>query len=158
MEMWIEETFPNLANSGYRITSEPAMEYNCIAWVVGSKSEWWSHLPGYRWPTRRGPDVESLVQLLLSLDFELCDDRNHEPGYEKVVVFAKNGRWTHAARQLADGRWTSKLGMFEDIEHTTADSLTGDFYGDIYCTVRRPRGELLPTCKRKAVREPRVQK
>ena len=135
--MWIDETFPKLIESGYEITSEPAEQYNCIAWAVGSNTEWWSHLPGYRWPTQRGPEVESLVQLLVSMDFELCDNLTHEQGYEKVAIFAKDGRWTHAARQLENGHWTSKLGMGEDIEHVMVESLAGDFYGDIYCTVRR---------------------
>ena len=146
--MWIEETFPKLRESGYEITSEPDGQYNCIAWAVGLDTEWWSHLPGYRWPTKRGPEVQCLIQLFASLSFELCDNRKHEEGYEKVAIFAKDGRWTHAARQLKSGHWTSKLGDFEDIEHVSLESLAGDSYGEIYCTMRRlnsDRYELGPT-------------
>lgn len=34
-----------------------------------------------------------------------------------------------AARQLADGGWTSKLGQSVRIEHATLDALTGEAYG-----------------------------
>jgi hypothetical protein len=34
----------------------------------------------------------------------------------------------HAARQWPDGRWTSKLGAMEDIEHALQD-LVGSEYG-----------------------------
>jgi hypothetical protein len=52
---------------------------------------------------------------------------------EKVALHAKHGCPTHIARQLPNGRWTSKLGRWEDIEHDEFD-LTGnglDEYGDI---------------------------
>ena len=138
--MWIDISFPNLGGAGYAITSEPNGYYNCIAWAAGVDYEWWSHLPGYRWPATRGPEVQRLVELFVGLNFEVCNDRNYEEGYEKVAVFAKNGRWTHAARQLENGHWSSKLGRKEDIEHVTVESLAGASYGDIYCTLRRPKG------------------
>ena len=135
--MWIDETFPKLAESGYRITSDPAEQYNCIAWAVGVDNEWWSHLPGYRWPTRRGSEVGSLVELFVNMGFEVCENQKYEDGYEKIAVFGKEGRWTHAARQLDNGHWTSKLGMNEDIEHVALEGLIGVLYGDIYCALRR---------------------
>lgn len=137
--MWIDETFPNLAASGYEVTSEPTEEYNCVAWAVGSDTEWWSHVTGYRWPTERTSNVESLVQLFADLGYAICDNANQEDGYEKVAIFAQDGRWSHAARQLENGRWTSKLGMFEDIEHDTVESLAGVFYGILHCTMRRSK-------------------
>ncbi len=44
---------------------------------------------------------------------------------------------THAARQLASGRWTSKLGKAEDIEHDLHD-LEGDLYGIVVLLMKRP--------------------
>ncbi|TAF36353.1 MAG: hypothetical protein EAZ69_10585 [Oscillatoriales cyanobacterium] len=47
-----------------------------------------------------------------------------------------NGIPTHAARQLANGKWTSKLGWLEDIEHEL-DGLTGDRYGVVGQILKR---------------------
>jgi len=41
------------------------------------------------------------------------------------------------ARQLADARWTSKLGGLEDIEHALHD-LVGAEYGTVALILRRP--------------------
>jgi hypothetical protein len=138
--MWIDETFPNIVESGYEVTSEPNEEYNCIAWAAGSDSEWWSHVTGYRWPAERVSEVEALIQVFASMGYEVCDSTEREEGFEKVVVFVQDGRWSHAARQLDNGQWTSKLGIFEDIEHSTVECLAGDFYGDVHCTMRRLLG------------------
>ena len=35
----------------------------------------------------------------------------------------------HAARQLSDGRWTSKLGELVDIEHPDLADVAGGIYG-----------------------------
>ncbi len=42
----------------------------------------------------------------------------------------------HAARQLANGRWTSKLGRAEDIEHQLHD-LEGEVYGTVALLMKR---------------------
>ena len=34
-------------------------------------------------------------------------------------------------RQLPDGRWTSKLGKAEDIEHESPDDVAGRIYGEV---------------------------
>ena len=143
--MWIDNDLPGLAQTGYEIASEPTDEYNCIAWVVGDNTEWWSHLPGYRWSDQRTPDVESLVQLFIEKGFEVCVNDDLESGYEKIAIYAMDGRWSHAARQLPNGRWASKLGIYEDIEHPTTEGLCGDLYGDVHCTMRR---QLTSTNKR----------
>jgi len=59
-----------------------------------------------------------------------CADGAHHPGIEKVALYAdEHEEPTHAARQLADGRWTSKLGDWEDITHETLEALEGPIYG-----------------------------
>lgn len=65
-----------------------------------------------------------------------------EEGYEKVALFARHddeGRIapTHAAKQLADGRWTSKLGALEDIEHMEPEDVNGPLYGTPIRFMRR---------------------
>ena len=45
---------------------------------------------------------------------------------------------THIARQLPNGRWTSKFGNWEDIEHTTLAALDGHFIGAARRFLKRP--------------------
>ena len=61
-----------------------------------------------------------------------------EPGFEKIALFATDQAVPlHAARQLASGRWTSKLGEREDIEHALRD-LEGEIYGTVVLIMKRP--------------------
>jgi hypothetical protein len=49
---------------------------------------------------------------------------------EKIAIYVNQlGVPSHAARQLPNGLWTSKLGSNVDIEHATPDALTGNDYG-----------------------------
>ena len=61
-----------------------------------------------------------------------------EAGHEKVALYADDqGEWTHVARQLPDGWWTSKLGPDEDILHRTPQALAGDLYGQVQAIMKR---------------------
>ena len=135
---WIDRQFP-AAVGRHRQTSEPDVEYNCIAFAAGVIDEWWSHAPGYKWPVTRSPLARSLVAVFKTLGFRPCDDDAAEPEYDRVALYAKAGMWTHAARQLPSGRWASKLGIDEDIEHDTPECLCGPDYGEVHCIMRRPR-------------------
>jgi hypothetical protein len=139
----IELLFPRLRGSGYRVTSESDDVYNCVAWAVGVKDKWW--WPGdpdrTYWPSDvpRERSVAAFRQLFGTLGFEECADDALEPGFEKVALFVNPlGKPTHAARQLSIGRWTSKLGESEDIEHGLRD-LEGDVDGVVVLVMRRPR-------------------
>src|SRR4051812_40036029 len=117
--MDIEDYFPRLRDSGHRVTSPATTDYNCIAWAAGRQDDWW-------WPDPMGtsywpagaPRAETLAAFVLAfglLGYVPCDSDAVEPGTEKVALYARDGAPTHAARQLPDGRWTSKLGTMEDI-------------------------------------------
>lgn len=136
---WIDRQFPN-AIGKYTIKSSPTEDYNCIAWAAGEDSEWWSHLPGYRWPAPRSPLIGSLVAVFSSLGYEQCASSAIESGYEKIALYVKLGMWTHAARQLKSGKWTSKLGPDEDCEHDNPEAFCGDSYA-IHCIMRRRTGK-----------------
>ena len=139
----IENSFPNLAADGYEITSDASKVYNCIAWVLGISTQQWDHNdPEGYWPERlpRNQKAETIVQLFAGFGYAVCDGCEREPGYEKVAIYAVDGRFAHVARQLEDGRWTSKLGDLEDITHPSPDSLAGGYYGDVHCIMRRPSG------------------
>ncbi len=64
---------------------------------------------------------------------------------QKIALYAKivdqMEGVTHAARQLPCGKWTSKLGDWEDIVHPKLDALEGPEYGKVICYLSRPRGQ-----------------
>ena len=85
------------------------------------------------WPNGapRRDDIAAFEEGFGTLGYRPCDDGSLEPGYEKVVLYESSaGKVTHAARQLPNGRWTSKLGSQEDISHD-AYALEGAAYGSV---------------------------
>jgi hypothetical protein len=138
--VWIDNQFPG-AIGLYTKSSDPSGIYNCVAFAASDDTEWWSHFPGYKWPARRSPLIDALVEVFLSLGFQKfgATETMSEPGYDKVALYELNGFWKHAARQLPNGKWTSKLGPDEDIEHDTPECLGGNFYGTIHCIMRKAR-------------------
>jgi hypothetical protein len=68
----------------------------------------------------------------------VCAGADAEPGFDKVAIYTLGGVPTHAARQLPSGRWTSKLGLRQDIEHEL-HNLDGDEYGQAELFMRRVR-------------------
>lgn len=139
----IEGAFPRLGRTNYSLTSPDSVEYNCVAWAAGDTSRfWWPfERPLAYWPpgVDRRVELEAFVEAFKSIGYEECADGNLEAGCEKVALFADaNGVPTHAARQLPGGRWTSKLGQAEDIEHNIY-GLEGGAYGEVTCYVKRTR-------------------
>lgn len=140
--MSLEFAFPGLAGTGYRITSPATRKYNCIAWAVGNDRQWlWpGPIEDCDWPDEidREGSLAAFAALFMLFGFAPCSDHRIEAGFERVALFADtDGRPTHAARQLQNGRWTSKLGMAEDIEHDLR-AIEGDLYGRVVRIFRRP--------------------
>lgn len=138
----IENYFPGLGPEVYQITSPESEAYNCIAWALGQTDLWWEPDPFglYFWPpgVPRRLTLESYVQAFAVLGYTLCDNSDLEPGFEKVAIYVDAmGRPTHATRQLASGKWTSKLGKLEDIEHETLECLGGSAYGSVALFLKR---------------------
>jgi len=139
-----EELFPRLGGSGYDVTSRQEDTYNCIAWAAGATGNarwWWPFGDPHKtyWPegVPRQETLEAFQQLFESLGYAVCDRAELEPGYEKVALFAdEQDLPLHAARQLPGGRWTSKLGVLEDIEHALQD-LVGTEYGSVVRVMKR---------------------
>ena len=136
----LERMFPNLAQSGYRVTSPATRYYNCIAWAADDTEDWWWPAPNAYWPVA-APYEESLdafVQAFRTLGYELCDNGDLEAECEKIALYADtSGKPKHAARQLVSGKWTSKVGRGVDIEHNTLEALSGDLYGDVVLFLKR---------------------
>lgn len=124
--------FPNLTSEGYSEESPPDQGYNCIAWVAGDVSKsWWPNQHGY-WPPNIPYEttITAFTMLFEELGYRVCSEVDLEKGYGKVALYALGGDVTHAARQLINGRWTSKLGGYIDIEHTL-EGLEGPYYGKV---------------------------
>ena len=155
MPEWIdadrEGTFPFLVRDRYEKTSEetPDLRYNCAAYAAGDESRWWQPLqpddeePIWSfWPAGVPHDgtLGSYIKAFELSGFVLCDP-GKEDGFERIALYAhENGLFTHAARQLPSGRWTSKLGDWEDIEHETPQLLEGGrpAYGFVWHYMKRP--------------------
>lgn len=139
----IERAFPGLHGKAWQCTSGATSSYNCLAWAAGDTAHWW--WPGdsaedYYWPAgiERAETLATFVAAYALLGYAPCSSMEPEPGYEKVALFAApDGFPTHASRQLPSGRWTSKLGEGEDIEHDLED-VGGAIYGSVVQLLRRP--------------------
>ena len=140
----LEVVFPKLTSTAYEITSIATQDYNCIAWAAGDSSHWWEPYPDFQyfWPegVLRQYTVRAYVEAFLNLGFEIGQDFKLEKGIEKVAIFANPGATpTHAARQLVDGTWTSKLGQDVDIRHIELDHVSGELYGNPILILQRRR-------------------
>lgn len=144
---WPEWELPGLTVDTCEVTSKKTRIYNCIAWAAGENiRNWWPDPMGIGfWPhgVARKVTLESFIEAYGTKGYRLCYDNRLEEGLEKIALFGKeqNGGIvpTHAALQLPSGKWTSKLGPFEDIEHPTVEAVSGPVYGSVVCYLSRPR-------------------
>jgi hypothetical protein len=131
------EWLPKLASTPHRITSQYDPKYNCIAWAAGDTQGWWEPDEGEDcyWPpdAPRESSLDGYIRAFESIGFTRCDSSDWEPGFEKVAMVANETGPTHASKQLANGNWSGKLGVFEDIEHVLEALIGDDFeeYGRI---------------------------
>lgn len=137
----IESAFSRLRGAGYHVTSPRTDRYNCIAWAAGDTTRWWWPDGRSYWPhgVARAEALSAFRDAFAMLGYDACAGAELEMGFEKVALFAdREGIPTHAARQLPNGRWTSKLGLLEDVEHALGDLEGGD-YGSVVLVMKRPR-------------------
>jgi len=137
----LEEIFPGLKGQAYEIKSPSDHRYNCMAWAAGDTRNWWWPVPADEdtWPAgvARELTVPAFREAFATLGYAECAEDRLEAGYEKVALFALAGTPKHVSRQLPSGRWTSKLGKKQDIEHELHD-LTGMLYGSVALVLKRP--------------------
>lgn len=134
--------FPRLTADNHRVTSPYDPDYNCIAWSANDTERWWQ--PGDYWPVTWPEDdcgIGALERAFLAIGYEPCPDGSLEAGFEKVALYGAPLIYTHASRQLPSGKWTSKLGKAQDIEHDTPHDVGGGLYGEVAGFMKRP----LPT-------------
>ena len=137
-DLFINE-FPNLYGEGFEVVARPSERYNCIAYAAGDVTEWWWPDGINYWPSWATLDtkMESLVEALAGLGYEQCNDSTSEDGYEKVALYEVQGEFQHAAIQMPNGRWRSKMGQGPVIEHRNPESLSGGMYGNPMTYMRK---------------------
>lgn len=144
-----EKKYPLLFLSGYEVKSPetPDFRYNCIAFAADDENLWWwpdQHGEAF-WPKECKREVTrvAFIQAYATIGYQVCDNREVEAGYDKIALYEKNGVPTHAAKQLEDGRWKSKLGEWEDIEHNTIEAVHTfqeiGLYGEVAFYMKRKR-------------------
>lgn len=145
---WPQSELPKLMAATYVPTSPCTRKFNCIAWAAEDiTSNWWPDPLGIgKWPSGvpREETLNAFTQAFATLGYVLCQDSVLEVGFQKIAIYANrepDGSFspTHAARQLPNGNWSSKLGEYEDIEHFMLDALDGPAYGTTVCCMRRQR-------------------
>ncbi len=142
--------FPNLDWNTFSETSKRTTAYNCVAYVAGDESRpWWPHTDGHYWPSEADgvPQEETLASFIAAfgvarLGYVPCDNGDLEAEFEKIAIYVDSAtrKPNYVARQLTNGRWTSKLGAGIDIHHDSLTELSGPLYGDAACFLKRPRG------------------
>jgi hypothetical protein len=144
----LEAGIPGLVGTAYSEKSLATDSYNCIAFAVGDTQNWWWPMRGYGiyWPPGfpLSDAVDVLVDIFEVHGYTTCSDGICEIGYEKVAIYSNQGRFKHVARQLQSGRWVSKLGEEQDIEHEQAQHVECRAYGRISRFLRRRRNDWLP--------------
>lgn len=151
----VKRVFENLKNDDFELTSPFDAKYNCIAHAADDNSKWW-------WSVDKemvGNDVfwfnnipaqasiENFILAFGKLGYQSCDNAEFENGFEKVAIYVSTkdnihspkGSPTHMARQLLDGKWTSKLGEDVDITHANLQCLEGKIYSIVKQILIRPR-------------------
>jgi len=106
----------------YVVTSEFTYEYNCIAHAADDHERWWWPVssPDAYWPEGAPMDVslDAFVKAYGILGYAPCEEDSFDSAYDKVAIYVDDGgKPTHAAKQLDDLYWSSKLGPYHDIKH-----------------------------------------
>ena len=140
----LEIKWPKLTSANYKKTSEATARYNCLAFANDNERKWWEaglHGGLYYWPESVPDTLEGWVRLFEVQGYECTTNRAIEPRFEKVAIYVdlKDLLPGHVAK--SDGKvWKSKLGKYQDIQHSTLDVLEGDReceYGIVERILRR---------------------
>ena len=104
------EVFPRLTEQNHRLASPQSVGYNCIAWTAGDTEHWWQ--PGVYWPVEASRDdcgIGALESAFKGLRYEECPDESLQPGFEKIALYGSGLIYTHAARQLPNGKMDEQI-------------------------------------------------
>lgn len=134
----IIQFFPKLAiDANFSVTSPCTDAYNCLAWAANKDNIfWWPAQPpvdGVEWPIDDyDTTFHTLFKVYEKIGYIECDNWQFDAKLKKIALYIdSNGHFTHAARQLRNGLWTSKLGPSWDISHSDPYSIESEAYGTV---------------------------
>jgi hypothetical protein len=140
--------FSGLQPGTFEKIGEPSADYNCFAWAAGDMTRRWEPFEAddCYWPDGVAVELtlESFIQAYATVGYRSCESARIERQHEKIAIYMKDGVPSHAAKQTPNGRWTSKLGDYELIEHDFL-ALEGEReheYGRVVQLMRRKRRTL----------------
>lgn len=144
-EEFYDLDFPDLNKLGFERTSAPDASYRCLSFAIGETAKnWWpGDYPASSddfWPVPYADSggVAAFLEGLATIGFVPCGSGDVEAGYDKIALYALHDEVRHAARQMTNSRWQSKLGPDEDIAHPLA-GLEGPLYGKVVAFLKRPK-------------------
>jgi hypothetical protein len=89
-------------------------------------------------------DISAFIKVFEQKEYNICETWEHEIGFQKIALYVHSGTTicSHASREIIgnksiSGCWTSKLGIWNDICHSSPYFLEGVLYGEIYCIMKR---------------------
>ncbi len=136
--------FPRLASDvNFKVTSPCTYAYNCIAFAMGVQDRWVdpAAISWHWWPdgVPKDNNPESLVAAFEKLSFVKCNDASFEGGFDKVALYSKDGKWTHAAiiKDARQNLYHSKFGASFDALHSGGNVLE-NVYGEVFQYMKRP--------------------
>jgi hypothetical protein len=125
--------FPNSEKEPIKIDSPETSDYNCVAWILGKTNNWYEPDEEYDWieGLPMSDDLNTMQAFFEHFGFQVCEKfDNFDSSIELIAIFAKEGIFTHVAKLLKNGNWTSKLGNSYDVEHGL-ESISNGLYGEV---------------------------
>ena len=150
-KQFLYEQFPLLrTDTLFSLKKKPSIAYNCIALTLGIYNFCvWPTYSGIVtnpnnnqrvfWPKELPLDdsLENFIKMYNMFDYVECNnDLYYEDGYTKIAIYAINNVVTHAALQLTENKWASKIGYSFGITHQLK-SLEGEKYGKVVKFMKR---------------------
>lgn len=132
----IKMYWPSLNDEDFEFKSHFNPFYNCLAWAINVNTIF---VTMNYFQKKHGLDINNLdhsvngyAKILEEFyNYLSCENGEYEKGFEKILLYGDNNNlWTHAARQIKEEMWVSKLGSCENIEHKNIECLNGNTYGE----------------------------
>lgn len=124
----IQKHFPNLIQGeNFEYTSQHTDEYNCVAWATEITNKWIQFI----YDEHGNYDINAVryIRYFSELGFVETENIAVENAVKIAIYADSDNNFTHVARQLRSGKWTSKIGDWEDIEHRDLQDIAGGAYG-----------------------------
>lgn len=148
--------WPNSRNKPLKIKSPITPKYNCVAYSLNREDIWYESIDNddirnglcvllqrsIIWPEAlsKGILINNYLELYKLNGFEKVNDLDIsvEVGYVKIAIYGNTEQvFTHVCRQMEDGKWVSKLGSFQDVEHDDLEVLEGSHYGKVMVVMKK---------------------